>query len=106
MLAPAGRSVSDRTDDVTSLPISRRSLSVPEVYAPHFRRLGAIRAQRQNMGSLATRIPCETNPDLFRGLMVRRLLEVCKRGYCRSIERGAIGRKLRSMTRAIPALLQ
>src|SRR5215207_3865115 len=37
---------------------------------------------------------------------MRRLLDLGKRGYCRSIESGAIGCELRSVTRAIPALLQ
>src|SRR5215218_3229069 len=43
---------------------------------------------------------------LFRGLVMRRLLDLGKRGYCRPIERGAIRCELRSVTRAIPALLQ
>src|SRR3954452_21196838 len=43
---------------------------------------------------------------LFRGLVMRRLLNLGKRRYCRPIKRGAIRCELRSVTRAIPALLQ
>src|SRR5215218_5811551 len=45
-------------------------------------------------------------PALFRGLVLRRLPDLGKRGYGRPIERGAMGCELRSVTRAIPALLQ
>src|SRR5215211_5435823 len=45
-------------------------------------------------------------PVLFGGLVMRRLLDLGKRGYCRPIERGVIRCELRSVTGAIPALLQ
>src|SRR4051812_15755778 len=45
-------------------------------------------------------------PVLFRSLMVRRLLDLGKRRYCRPIESRAIGCELGSVTRAIPALLE
>src|SRR4051812_20121799 len=47
-----------------------------------------------------------SQPVLFGGLVMRRLLDLSKRGYCRPIKRGAIRCELRSVTRAIPALLQ
>ena len=43
---------------------------------------------------------------LFRRLKVWRSLDASKRRYGRSIECGAIGRELRSVTWTIPALLQ